>query len=223
MQTFSLICLKTAYVTTTGKFWSHLYKKYYDEDLELPERLQPDCVLSRIGGLKANVIKSLFYTYHPFKNRGNDKNRDNYDKAFKKTVINMSCNKNCDKNLWTYHFKLKNRNEMGHKYSSFEKTQSIKEQKINRDVFCNPNEGCQLIEIQSKKFVPLPRFQDQIPCVKAIYQTLSSGFIYYKLKIVFSNYTGNEILGDPVVFDPVVSIRLLDWWHPDYDELLKDT
>lgn len=212
-----MICLKTAYVLTTAKFWSHLYKTHYNEDKQLPERLKPDCVLSRVGGLRASVIKSLFFTYLPFESRNKVESRDDYDVAVRKVVVNMSCTN--DKGSWIYHFHIKNRNEISHKHTNFERI-SVKEQKINRDIFCNPNDGYQLIEIKSKKFIPLPRFQDEIPFIKSILKTLSSGFIHYKLKIVFSNFSANEVLGDPVVFDPVTSIRLLDWWHPDYDEFL---
>lgn len=62
---FALICRKTADICNTAKFWFHLYHKYYKKLDNLPIRLQPDCMV-RHGGLRACVIRSLFYTYDPF-------------------------------------------------------------------------------------------------------------------------------------------------------------
>jgi hypothetical protein len=93
---------------------------------------------------------------------------------------------------------------------------------INRDIYCNPEEGCQLLEIRSLNFVPLPQFQDQEIFIKSVLKLLSAGFRYYKVKITFSNYLGNQILGEPLIFDPVASIRVLDWWDPDYSIAVKN-
>lgn len=41
---FALICKQTYAITTSMKFWRNLYRRYYDRNVELPVRLQWDCM-----------------------------------------------------------------------------------------------------------------------------------------------------------------------------------
>lgn len=217
IQSFGLINLQTAYVVSMPQFWLKIYKKYYNEDFlhELPDRLKPDCIV-RQGGLRAAVIRSLFIMHPPFRLALRDKDKDNYDKANRKLCVNVSTNFDDVRKIWTYCFKIKNRFEMNRQLNSFEKKISTKERKILGDIFLNPDEGCQLVIVRLKHFVPIAQFRDEIPTIKSIQKTLSRGFVNYKLTIVLANYNGTQQLSDPIVFDPIISVKMVDWWSPEY-------
>lgn len=53
---FSLVCRQTLAITRSQAFWRRLYARYYRDDIELPARLQPGCML-RPKGLKPSVIR----------------------------------------------------------------------------------------------------------------------------------------------------------------------
>lgn len=59
---FAGICKGSLYVTTYAKFWHDLHKKYCKPTSILPKRLQSES-LKRRYGLRALVIRSLYYTY----------------------------------------------------------------------------------------------------------------------------------------------------------------
>ncbi|KAI4483848.1 hypothetical protein M0802_013262 [Mischocyttarus mexicanus] len=59
---FACICKSSYYVTTTAKFWFHLYKTYYKFVPGIPERLQPHWMILR-HELRLCVIRTLHYTY----------------------------------------------------------------------------------------------------------------------------------------------------------------
>ena len=214
IQSFGLINLQTAYVVSTAQFWLKTYKKYYNEDVELPDRLKPDCIV-RLGGLRAAVIRSLFIMHPPFRLALKNIDTDNYDKASRKLCVNVSQSFDEDRKIWTYCFKIKNRFEMNRQLNYLGKSISTKERKILGDIFMNPDEGCQLVIVRLKHFVPITQFGDEIPTIKSIQKTLSRGFVNYKLTIVLANYNGTQQF-DSIVFDPIISIKMVDWWSPEY-------
>lgn len=69
---FSLICRDTATVTSTREFWNHLFLRHVSTSSnyqQLPDSLRTEQVLPRRQGLRADVIRALFYVYEPFKKR----------------------------------------------------------------------------------------------------------------------------------------------------------
>ncbi|XP_037782252.1 transmembrane protein 183-like isoform X3 [Penaeus monodon] len=62
---FGAICYATFYVISTGRFWITLYKRHHRLISELPQELTI-WNMERLRGLKANVIRALFYMYPPF-------------------------------------------------------------------------------------------------------------------------------------------------------------
>uniref|UniRef100_A0A8C2GHY3 Transmembrane protein 183A n=1 Tax=Cyprinus carpio TaxID=7962 RepID=A0A8C2GHY3_CYPCA len=62
---FSLICKNAWTATCTAAFWTRLYKRHYNLDADLPDRLQPDSI-AKMHCLRARVIRSLFHLYEPF-------------------------------------------------------------------------------------------------------------------------------------------------------------
>lgn len=68
VSVFARICKSALHVVTTAKFWFYMYRRHYKTVPNLPERLQPECMM-RLYGLRARVIRALHYTYPPFVNK----------------------------------------------------------------------------------------------------------------------------------------------------------
>lgn len=69
---FALICRRTAYVTSTMVFWKNIYQTHVlssPKFAQLPEHFQANEMHHKRKGLRANVIRALFYVYRPFQER----------------------------------------------------------------------------------------------------------------------------------------------------------
>lgn len=65
---FAKICRQTAFVTSTRPFWSNMYIKHVDQTSQyhrVPQELRREKVLAHRKGLRAKVIRALFYTHAP--------------------------------------------------------------------------------------------------------------------------------------------------------------
>lgn len=208
---FALICRKTAEVVQSAKFWQYLYRKHYNRNVEMPRWLQPDCMLM-LKGLRARVIRSLFYTYLPFVHRlAATPFTDPHRVAGRQLVFSWYVK---SKTGWNYYFKLKNRLIPGSRADQSAKMQSQKATlDFLHDTYMNPEEGCQILIIMSDKLHLLPQYHEQL-VVKALFQTLEQGFTKYKIRLQMANYCHRIV--DEMVFAPVRQVRVLDWWNPDY-------
>lgn len=213
IKNFSLICTKTLCVVSSAKFWFYLYRKHYNSDVTLPLRLQPDCMV-RLGGLRAYTIRSLFYTYPQFVNRIKNVTEYDYQVLLRKQCVGMWYKQ--DKSDWIFCFKFKHRMVTGNRLSSHVE-KKIKKRDILEmltDIFMNKEEGCQVLTITTKSFRPLPFFSET-PYLSSIIQSLSHGFTQNKIKLEFSDKCSTYLAS--VVYDPASFIRVLDWWHPNYE------
>lgn len=122
---------------------------------------------------------------------------DSYDKAINKVCLQITQTFDETLTIRTYSFKLQTRTK------SFGKLA-----RKNRD------EGCQLLQVRTPKFVPFPYDSERL-LIKSIAKTLSQGFRSYKLKILFCDQFGNPA-GDALVFDPITSVNLYEWWEEKY-------
>ncbi len=66
--TFARLCRDSYAVVNRPQFWVGLYERHFKPVAGMPERLRPDC-MCRARGLKANVVRALYYTYDPFVER----------------------------------------------------------------------------------------------------------------------------------------------------------
>ena len=46
--------------------------------------------------------------------------------------------------------------------------------------------------------------------------TLSQGLRYHRLQLSFGSGPFPSMSNIPIVLDPVVNVRVLDWWHPSF-------
>lgn len=146
---FALICKQTYAVTTTIKFWNTLYKRFYSAQIELPVRLQPDC-MARPGGIRACSIRSLYFTYAPFVQRLLKQPKQDFHLLVKRYVERFWYNR-ITNTKWQYLFKLKRRPMQGSRVAESEALhrRNAKSLKSLRDPYLNSEEGCALLVVSS--------------------------------------------------------------------------
>lgn len=145
VQCFALICKQTYAITTTMKFWRNLYRRYNNPLIDLPVRLQRDC-MTRPGGYRACAIRSLFYTYPLFVDRLQIQSNQDTNALIKRHLVHFWYQQiNASKFL--YFYKLKRKSSAGSRVYESEQLQrkDNKAMKALRDVYMNSEEGCCLL------------------------------------------------------------------------------
>lgn len=216
--TFALICKTSFEVVCTARFWFGLYRRYYKNVLNMPESLQPECLIRRYG-LRANVVRALYHMYQPFVDRIKPVTtfEEHPDSLKKYECYVLWYTKKS--NNYIYYFKMKQKilNTLSHSRS---KPQGPDLLEILDDVSANPDEHCRILEVSCLHFNHVPPVIGLT--LTSVSLTLSSApkFRYHRLQLGFgSGITSNSKgFGDTttVILDPVINIRVLDWWHPLY-------
>ncbi|KAL0276496.1 UNVERIFIED_CONTAM: hypothetical protein PYX00_004054 [Menopon gallinae] len=210
---FSLICRDSLSVVHTAKFWFNLYKRYYRKVPDLPERLRPECLVRRYR-LRADVIRALHYMYPPFINKLKPQViLDSDPHALTKRVC-LLCWYQEKKNQWVYYFKLEKSGIIRYGRSNGE-IRKPTQLEILEDITANLDKNCKVLQVTCLNFIPLPMISGQI--LNGVSMTLSEGMRYHKLQLIFgcgpSPCMNTSSL---IVLDPVLNVRILDWWHPLY-------
>lgn len=149
---FALICKQTYAVTTTLKFWKMLYRRHYKAGVELPIRLQLDC-MARPRGIRACTIRSLFFTYPLFVNRTLAQLQPDFHTLVKHRVIQFWFKQVSATKFW-YFYKLKRKLQPSSRTHDSEQLQRRdgKSMKALRDVYYNTEEGCSLLMVSAMHF-----------------------------------------------------------------------
>lgn len=145
---FALISKQTYHITTTMKFWRNLYLRYYDANVELPMRLQKDC-MQRPGGIRACTIRSLFYTYPVLVDRLNPSYYQDTDSLINRRVMNYWYDQ-VSPGRFRFCFKFKRRLVPGTRTYESNQLQRQNERSLAslRDVYSNSEEGCSLLIVR---------------------------------------------------------------------------
>nr|XP_012154558.1 PREDICTED: transmembrane protein 183-like isoform X2 [Megachile rotundata] len=213
---FARICRSSYHVTTTGKFWFHLYKSYYKFIPGLPERLQPHCMV-RTHGLRACVIRTLHYTYFALKREVDDISYLRQDEPH--SLVKRRC---ClmwhkeGKMRWYFYFKLK---EIPKSTGSLKRKPQMNVKKTDflemlEDVAVNPEEGCKVLRVTCLKYSMLPPVIGLV--LQSVSMTLMPGFKDHRLQLGFGTSDIPSTLTNQVILNDVVNCQILDWWHPLY-------
>lgn len=218
---FAGICKSSYEVVQTAKFWYHLYKKYYKSVIKLPERLQPECML-RTYGVRTCVIRSLYYMYQPFVYRLNTISqylKDSNPHVLTRRQCILMWYQKKKKKEWHYYFKLKERNMCMLKKNNDDHKLDIIE--MLDDVSANAEEYCRILHVKCTNFIPVPLVQGLT--LNSVSLTLAQGFTHQRLQLVFGSgirSTSTSVLdgssSNIILLDPVINVRVLDWWHPRY-------
>ncbi|CAM9873802.1 unnamed protein product [Bubo scandiacus] len=218
---FSLICKKAWTVTCTAAFWTRLYRRHYSLDAYLPLRLRPES-MEKLHCLRACVIRSLYHMYEPFASRvsRNPAIPDSTPSTLKNSrCLLFWCKKiegNRQEAMWEFNFKFK-------KQSPRFKSQCCKglQPPIQyEEVHTNPDQDCCLLQITTFNFIFVPIVMGMTFTLFTI--NVSTDMRHHRVRLVFQDApvrNGKKPRldqGVQVVLDPVHSVRLLDWWHPQY-------
>lgn len=150
--------------------------------------------------IRDQTIRELFRSYPTFSRRKRDP--DSYDKSINKICLNITHSYDEKLQVRYYHFKLMS-----------------KKINVGRLAQQNQDEGCQLLLVTTKHFVPVP-YESENLVIKSITKTLSRGFRFYKLTIQFCDQFSNRA-GESIVFDPIINVQLYDWWDSRFDKILN--
>ncbi|GAB1864601.1 Transmembrane protein 183 [Camponotus japonicus] len=213
---FARICKSSRYVTTTAKFWFHLYKSYYKFVPSLPEHLQPQCM--RLHGLRACVIRALHYSYFTSLLQREVDNMSYLRQEEPHSLVKRKCTLMWHKEgkvRWYFYFKLKE--------ISKTRNNSLKQNiqqcdteflEMLKDVAVNPEEGCKVLRVTCLKYSMLP------PVIGLVLQTVSMnlmpGFREHRLQLGFGTSDVPSTLTNQVILRDVTEYRILDWWDPTY-------
>ncbi|XP_064160189.1 transmembrane protein 183A [Anguilla rostrata] len=237
--TFALICKNAWTVTCTAAFWTRLYRRYYSLDADLPLRLQPDC-MGKMRCLRACVIRSLFHLYEPFSARISK--TPMLPEATPTCLLNSKCllfwvNKIVGSRpsspMWEFNFKFLKQvwvwawgSGFGVRGSGFRRLffqpQLKRQHRLQLQQTVHINRPAELLQVTPSLSSPvggmtLSRFTISV----------STDMRHHRVGLAFQDspvLRGRSLRGDPgvqVVLDPVHSVRLIDWWHPQYPTSAK--
>ncbi|XP_030748920.1 transmembrane protein 183 [Sitophilus oryzae] len=216
--TFASICKTSHEVVCSSRFWFGLYRRYYRSVSTMPEFLQPECLVRKYG-LRANVIRALYYMYQPFIDRIIPVTTfEEHPESLNKFECHLLWH-TMKNRTYTYYFKMRKRliDIKVHSRSQPEQPDLLE---ILDDIFVNQDEYCRILKVSCLH-------QGLVPPViglklTSVSLTLSSAprFRYHRLQLGFGsglNISSKANLVDAfVILDPVTNIQILDWWHPLY-------
>lgn len=221
---FALICRNAWTVTCTAAFWTRLYRRHYKFDADLPFRLQPDSI-DRMRCLRACVIRSLFHLYEPFTLRVSK--IPALPDATPTTLLNSKCllfwvKKVCGtrpETLWEFNFKFMK--PQGPSKNGCVKSLSFPKQ--YEDVHLNPDSDCYMLQVTTLNYIFTPVVMGMTLTLFTI--NVSTDMRHHRVRLMFQDsplHRGKkrgDQGGTQVVLDPVLSVKLMDWWHPQYPSL----
>ncbi|XP_072504265.1 transmembrane protein 183A isoform X3 [Notamacropus eugenii] len=93
------------------------------------------------------------------------------------------------------------------------------------DVHTNPDQDCCLLQVTTLNFIFIPIVMGMIFTLFTI--NVSTDMRHHRVRLVFQDtpvQNGRKLRseqGVQVILDPVHSVRLFDWWHPQYPFSLR--
>ncbi|XP_015118281.1 transmembrane protein 183 isoform X2 [Diachasma alloeum] len=213
---FARICKGSNHVVKTAKFWFHLYKRFYKNTGNLPERLTPACMV-RPYGLRACVIRTLHFTYFSSADRIGQNPYSGQEEPH--SLIKRRCCLMWHKKgetRWYFYFKLKemNTSRAVKKRITWDDDQRSDLTEMLEDVSINSEEGCRILRVACLKYSMVPLVIGLI--LQTVKLDLSPGFDHHRLQLSFGTSFIPKTPTQVVVLSGVVDCKVLDWWHPCY-------
>ncbi|KAF6735735.1 Transmembrane protein 183 [Oryzias melastigma] len=212
---FALICKNAWTVTCTAAFWTRLYRRHYKIDVDLPFRLQPDSI-DKMHCLRACVIRSLFHLYEPFSLRVS---KIPTLPESTPTLLNSKCLlfwvRKVSEALWEFNFKFVKQQE--HRRNGCAKSLLMPKQYEN--VHVNPDSDCYVLQVTTLNFIFIPVVMGMTLALFTI--NVSTDMRHHRVRLIFQDSPlqrkkRGDQSGIQVILDPVQSVKLMDWWHPQY-------
>ncbi|XP_019493599.1 PREDICTED: transmembrane protein 183A isoform X2 [Hipposideros armiger] len=223
---FSLICKNAWTVTCTAAFWTRLYRRHYTLDACLPLRLRPES-MEKLRCLRACVIRSLYHMYEPFAARISK--IPAIPESTPSTLKNSKCLLfwcrkivgNRQEPMWEFNFKFKKQSPR----LKSKHTGGLQPPVQYEDVHTNPDQDCCLLQVTTLNFIFIPIVMGMIFTLFTI--SVSTDMRHHRVGLLFQDapvHGGRKLRseqGVQVILDPVHSVRLFDWWHPQYPFSLR--
>lgn len=247
---FAGINRQTADITRTATFWTHLYRREYARAStavreRLPERLRPACMV-RLGGLRACTIRALFHCNAELAGRlpatstmvksteTRQESRSIFDLVRRECIGTWTLDAATKHSTaavaaaapsagWWHCYRLRARLPVGSRMATAEAVRKSRIfERVYRDIYQNADESCVILAIRMGGQRPLPLLLGQASFVTEIRHNLSGrGCADYRLSLEFRD-AGGDVLAH-VVYDPVLEVKVLDWWQPSYEEFVGRT
>ncbi|XP_068598658.1 transmembrane protein 183A [Brachionichthys hirsutus] len=218
--TFALICRDAWTVTCTAAFWTRLYRRHYRIDVHLPFHLQPD--FEKMRCLRARVIRSLFHLYEPFDLRVSE--IPALPESTPTTLLNSKCllfwvrkvPGTRPEALWEFNFKLLK--QQWRSKNGCTKTLHLPRQ--YEEVHTNPDSDCYMLQVTTLNFIFTPVVMGMTLTLFTI--NVSADMHHHRVRLLFQDsplHRGKKKVdqgGLQVLLDPVQSVKVMNWWHPQY-------
>ncbi|XP_076068843.1 transmembrane protein fates-shifted isoform X1 [Oratosquilla oratoria] len=228
---FASICKTTYIVVASAHFWLNLYERYFQWRYDLPESLDKWNMRKR-RGLRAGVIRALFFIYPPYIQRISSERPLSADPS---TLIKNQCILQWHKVLQLLEWK----DGLIHKYYfKFEERNYFCKQKNKKGmrlfgslegdplVHSNNEEGCRIMEVCSKEVSDVGMIIGEylIHAGLGISPDLSSNRLRlcvgpaHALTPVTSSRAGRRYYAysKEVLLNGVQDLKIFPWWHPQY-------
>ncbi|BFZ03913.1 hypothetical protein BsWGS_06952 [Bradybaena similaris] len=211
---FSGICRGAYSVTLTAAFWRRLYERSGVQGKDtLPQHLRPHS-MERLHGLRARVIRSLFYLSPTLMGRVQSRGpMEDEPHCLRGHRCLLAWHQPATKG-WQFCFKFQKPT-----LQSLSCQQSVHKLDVYHgynDLLYNPESGCSVLKVTCCHFAAVAAVMGLL--LNQVYVTLSSGFRHHRLRLHFdSSISASHNAADTVVvLDDVLSIKLMRWWHAGY-------
>ncbi|XP_054251772.1 transmembrane protein 183A [Indicator indicator] len=206
---FSLICKKAWTVTCTAAFWTRLYRRLFLEVCVCRVVILARFCEESIWGLIVDVAGGSVVS----------RIADEFRMWLVRMCLLFWCKKiegNRQEAMWEFNFKFK-------KQSPRFKSKCCKglQPPIQyEEVHTNPDQDCCLLQITTFNFIFVPIVMGMTFTLFSL--GVSSDMRHHRVRLQFQDAperSGRKPRPDQglqVVLDPVHSVKLLDWWHPQY-------
>ena len=241
---FALICRASAAVAASQPFWRGLCRRWgagREEARTLPARLQPDC-MARPRGLRAAAIRLLHLVHPPFLARAARAATVWPDphSLTGRLCAGQRCSR-VGRRAAYYYFTLREAGQVARAGSEKEYEEAWEEEEdweegeevemgdtrhlLARltDIHHNTEEGCKLLQVTTASWAAVPPVLGLK--LLGVQLGVALGMRYHKLRLTFGSPLAAVLPTSPgqldcttITLDCVASIKLLDWWSPQYQQ-----
>ncbi|XP_071513755.1 putative transmembrane protein 183BP isoform X1 [Panulirus ornatus] len=226
---FAGVCQATYSITRTAGFWISLYKRHHKWVIELPENLT-FWNMNNVRGLRAAVIRSLFYMYSPFCARI----------AAEKPLSSVPTHLLRSQCVLQWHSKIGTHHKYFFKFIDSNQNRNLKDgrkklvfvEETHKLVNLNPEDGCFIIEATCNAVCATAMVIGEF-----LYHAglgLTTNLCSHRLRLCFvpshllprsASFTARkyQIPATEILLDPVSDVRIYPWWHPQYWKCMPNT
>ncbi|BES93601.1 Hypothetical protein NTJ_06410 [Nesidiocoris tenuis] len=213
---FCLICKSSYRIVNCPLFWIRLYKRYYNTKEYVPAFLKKHC-LERVEGLKAKVVRSLYYTYPQYRASLARRTKCPLSSLLGQRCDLMWVQRARDKDInagnvsqpilerWVYSFKLS-------RPSDENRASQTKKKSTLELLNYNPDLTCRLLEVISKEYVN-PICVINMKLRKAV---LDDRCVHLKFSSAPLSRFGTDFGAVDIYLRATEPPAVYDWWHPHF-------